>query len=119
MPQNRSLPLVLAAISGASSVAAAAYGAHATKNMSAILKKTFDNGNKIHMIHSTVLLGLALGGAEKVIKRPNLTTALFASGVAIFSGSCYLAALTGNRSNGRLAPIGGTTLIFAWLSLML
>ena len=119
MTQNKSIPLVLAAISGASSVAAAAYGAHGMKNKSDILKKTFDNGNKIHMIHSTVLLGLALGGAKKVLKRPNLTTALFASGIAIFSGSCYLAALTGNRNNGRLAPIGGTALIFAWLSLMI
>lgn len=119
MSAHRSVPLILSAVSGASSVAMAAYGAHATKNMDPLMKRTFDNGNKLHMIHSTVLLGLALGAGDKYLKRPKLTLSLFTAGILIFSGSCYVAALTRNRSNGRLAPIGGTALIFAWLSLAL
>jgi uncharacterized membrane protein YgdD (TMEM256/DUF423 family) len=120
-PKVGSVSMILAAVSGASSVAMAAYGAHGTKGMSEAFRKSYNNGNKLHMIHSTVLLGLALGvaGDSKVLKRPKLTTALFASGILLFSGSCYLAALTGNRKNGRFAPIGGTALILGWLSLVL
>lgn len=42
---------------------------------------------------------------------------LAAAGILLFSGSCYAAALTGNRSNGKLAPFGGFSFIFAWLAL--
>ena len=44
---------------------------------------------------------------------------LFAGGVALFSGSCYAAALSGDRANGRLAPYGGGMLIAGWLALAL
>ena len=100
----------LGALSGASSVAMAAYGAHAMKGADPTLLKVFDNGNKLHMAHSCALL------ACSQVRLPMLTASLFASGVAIFSGSCYAAALTGDRTNGKLAPLGGTALIVAWLT---
>ena len=102
----------VAGLSGASSIGAAAYGAHAFKG-DAVLQKTYDNGNKLHMVHS-VMLALC-----PLLKRPHLSGSLFLGGTLIFSGSCYAAALSKDRENGRLAPIGGTTLILAWLSLVL
>ena len=42
---------------------------------------------------------------------------LFFSGTCIFSGSCYAAVLSRDRSNGRFAPVGGGLLILGWLSL--
>ena len=42
-----------------------------------------------------------------------------ALGTLGFSGSCYAAALSGDRANGRFAPYGGGTLIVAWLTLLL
>ena len=102
----------VAGLSGASSVGAAAYGAHGLKG-DATFTKTFENGSRLHMIHSVMLAMCPM------FKRPHLTGSLFLGGTAILSGSCYYAALTQNRENGRLAPIGGTTLMLAWLSLLL
>ena len=77
-------------------------------------KKAFENGNRMHLVHSVML------AVAPILKprAPRVSGALFAAGIAIFSGSCYAAALTGVRENGRLAPVGGSTLILAWLSLV-
>ena len=111
------LYLRAASFYGATSVAAAAYGAHATKEMDPVLKTTFANGNKLHMVHSVALYAGAASSAAKTVRFPRATLALFSLGIAVFSGSCYAAALSGDRAMGRLAPLGGTTLIAAWMSL--
>ena len=43
--------------------------------------------------------------------------ALLLAGIAIFSGSLYLLAVTGNRMLGAITPIGGVSFIAAWLLL--
>lgn len=55
--------------------------------------------------------------AIPLTKRPWLTGTLMTTGVILFTGTCYYAALTGDQRFNRLAPIGGTTLILAWLSM--
>ena len=59
------------------------------------------------MVHS-VMLAMC-----PTFKRPHLSGALFLGGTVVFSGSCYYAALSNDRANGKLAPIGGTTLMLA------
>lgn len=103
----------LAGLSGASAVGAAAYGAHGLNDLDPALKKAFDNGNRMHLVHSVMIAGSAK------LPRPMLSGGLFLAGTVIFSGSCYAAALSGDRANGRFAPIGGSTLILGWLSLCL
>jgi uncharacterized membrane protein YgdD (TMEM256/DUF423 family) len=110
--QMRFIWFRVAGLSGASSVGAAAYGAHAFKGDST-LQKSFENGQRLHMLHSVMLAMCPM------LPRPHLSGCLFLGGIAVFSGSCYAAALTGDRANGRFAPIGGSTLIAAWLSLVL
>ena len=104
----------LAGLSGASAVAAAAYGAHGLSDADPVRKKAFENGNRMHLVHSVML------AVAPILKprAPRVSGTLFAAGIAIFSGSCYAAELTGVRENGRLAPVGGSTLILAWLSLV-
>eukprot|EP00322_Chrysochromulina_rotalis_P004893 CAMPEP_0115828690 /NCGR_PEP_ID=MMETSP0287-20121206/704_1 /TAXON_ID=412157 /ORGANISM="Chrysochromulina rotalis, Strain UIO044" /LENGTH=111 /DNA_ID=CAMNT_0003281915 /DNA_START=20 /DNA_END=355 /DNA_ORIENTATION=- len=102
----------LAGLSGASSIGLAAYGAHGLK-VDAQLQKTFENGNRLHMIHSVMLAMCPL------LKRPHLSGSLFALGIGVFSGSCYTAVFTQDRTMGRFAPVGGTALIFGWLTLVL
>ena len=101
-----------AAVSGASSIATAAYGAHGLK-VDATLTKAYDNAVKYHQLGSVML------AVASKMPRPGLTGSLFALGTLGFSGSCYAAALSGDRANGRFAPYGGGTLILAWLSLLL
>ena len=103
----------LAGLSGASSVGMAAYGAHGITYDDPQFKVTFENGVRLHMVHSTML------ALCPFLPRPALSGALFLGGISIFSGSCYAAVLTKDRTNGRFAPVGGTLLIFGWASLML
>lgn len=104
----------LAGLSGASAVGAAAYGAHGLSDADPLSKKAFENGNRMHLVHSVMV------AVAPILKprAPLVSGTLFAAGIAIFSGSCYAAALTGARENGRFAPVGGSTLILAWLSLV-
>mmetsp|Transcript_53124 Transcript_53124/g.154593 ORF Transcript_53124/g.154593 Transcript_53124/m.154593 type:complete len:115 (-) Transcript_53124:103-447(-) len=102
-----------AGLAGASSVVAGAYGAHGLHVEDESLITTYQNGKNFHMLHSVMV---ALG--PLVARWPHATGALFSTGIVIFSGSCYASALTEDRSWGRFAPIGGSTLILAWLSLV-
>eukprot|EP00933_Yihiella_yeosuensis_P011808 TRINITY_DN11953_c0_g1_i1.p1 TRINITY_DN11953_c0_g1~~TRINITY_DN11953_c0_g1_i1.p1 ORF type:complete len:131 (+),score=17.12 TRINITY_DN11953_c0_g1_i1:46-393(+) len=104
----------VAGLSGATSIAAAAYGAHGFKPSDEKFVQAFQNGKNLHMLHSVMIIVGPL-----VARWPHATGVLFSTGTAMFSGSCYASALTEDRSLGRLAPIGGGTLILAWLSLIL
>ena len=103
----------LAGLSGAASVAFGAYGAHGFKPEKESSKQVFETGNKYHLIHSVLLATAPLS------KRPNVFGALCSFGILGFSGSCYAAALTEDRTYGKLAPVGGFSLISAWLVLLL
>jgi uncharacterized membrane protein YgdD (TMEM256/DUF423 family) len=61
-----------------------------------------------------VLMSTAL--ALKGRKR-NITCALFTSGICLFSGSCYVVALLGERKPYSYpAPVGGFALIAGWVA---
>ena len=100
----------IAGVYGASSIGLAAYGAHGLQ-VDNTLQKTFENGNRMHLVHS-VMLAIC-----PHMRRPHATGVLFLGGISIFSGSCYAAVFTRDRGNGRFAPYGGTLLILGWLSL--
>mmetsp|Transcript_15653 Transcript_15653/g.43261 ORF Transcript_15653/g.43261 Transcript_15653/m.43261 type:complete len:124 (-) Transcript_15653:65-436(-) len=103
----------IAGLSGAASVAAAAYGAHGFKPKQETFVQTFQNGKNLHMLHSVMICAGPL-----VARWPHLTGAIFSAGTCVFSGSCYAAAITEEKAWGRFAPIGGGLLIAAWLSLV-
>lgn len=106
--------LKVAGLSGSIAVALAAYGAHRKypKDNIAELKAIFENGNKIHFYHSLALLGVPLS------RSPKVAGTLFVLGTILFSGPCYYHAITGENKFGKFAPVGGTVLILAWLSLV-
>nr|AYH91774.1 transmembrane protein 256-like protein [Pomacea canaliculata] len=82
----------LAGFSGALSVIMAAYGSHGfdKSDINQQLKRTYEIGNKMHMIHSVALL------ASPMTRKPVLVGSLLTAGILLFSGSCYYHALTGN-----------------------
>ena len=87
-----------AALFGASSIASAAYGAHGLK-VDAQLAKTYDNGVKYHQLGSVML------AVASKMPRPGLTGSLFALGTLGFSGSCYAAALSGEKQGEDAAKV--------------
>jgi uncharacterized membrane protein YgdD (TMEM256/DUF423 family) len=111
---NSTTALRIAAVFGFLAVACGAFGAHG-------LKATFEaNGTGeiwktaalYHAVHAVVLLVLA---QRSVV--PRVSVLLFAAGIAIFSGSLYLLAITNVKWLGAITPLGGLALMGGWLSL--
>ena len=92
-------------------VALGAFGAHSLR---ARLQgfDTVDVWNKAalyHFLHAIALLALALhGGSLRVV------SSLFIAGIAIFSGSLYVLALTNTRLLGAITPLGGLCFLVGW-----
>ena len=106
----------LAALTGFLAVALGAFGAHGLK---AVLEKNgtlavWQKAALYHLVHAVVLLVLAQ--RTSVARVP---FALFGSGIAIFSGSLYLLAVTNLKWLGAITPLGGVCLLAGWLALIL
>ncbi len=67
-----------------------------------------------HLCHA-LALGLCAGLTDDS-RSARLARLCFIGGIAIFSGSLYLMALTGVRWLGAVTPVGGLLLIAAWLA---
>jgi len=80
----------------------------------AYFQEVFRRANTYHMYHA-----LLMAAAPAVARKPGLVAGLAAAGTALFSGSCYTLALTEDRSWAKFAPVGGFTLMAAWLALAL
>jgi uncharacterized membrane protein YgdD (TMEM256/DUF423 family) len=108
----------IAAVSGMIAVIAGAFGAHGLRgNVSADQLSAWTTGAQYHLLHSVVLLALALFAmrTEAPIRVP---ASLFLAGIVLFSGSIYLLVLTEQRWLGPVTPLGGLCLIAGWASLL-
>merc|ERR1712002_79673 len=107
--------LRLAGLSGALAVGLGAYGAHAfkTETDDEYLRNVFDTASRYHYIHTLALC------ATPLTRQPMIVGPLMVTGMALFSGSCYYHALTGDSRFRVVTPYGGMILIAAWLSMIL
>lgn len=104
---------MVAALLGATAVAAGAFGAHALRGaVPAERLATWQTGASYHLVHAVVLYVLALSPTP----RP-LSFGLFTAGVLLFSGSLYALVLLDVPALGAVTPLGGVTFILGWLSL--
>ena len=113
------LCLRLAAALGFTAVALGAFGAHGLKNrLSPELLDIFEVGVRYHFYHALALLALALAPATLWDSRLASGAAwAFVAGIAVFSGSLYLLALTDTRWLGAITPIGGVAFLAGWTML--
>jgi len=109
---------VVGGLSGAMSVGTGAYGAHGLKGKEESYVKVFETGSRYQLLHSAVLVATPsiCGSSSRAGK---VAGVCFATGILLFSGSCYAVGLNEDRSLGKLAPVGGFGLIGGWLSLAL
>ena len=113
-PAVRRLTLVAGALLAASGVALGAFGAHALRAaLDAARLGWWQTAVQYQMWHATGLIAIAALPLRN-LKWP--ATAI-AAGTAIFSGTLYLMALTGERWLGAITPIGGILMILGWLLL--
>lgn len=111
--------LVVAGLSGATAVAAGAFGAHVLRDvLGAAQRETFETAARYHLVHALALAAVALLAARAPGARAvDAAGWLFALGTVVFSGSLYALVLSGQRWLGAVTPIGGVLLIGGWLTL--
>ena len=113
--------MVIAALSGALSVALGAFGAHALEaRLSAEFLHTFETGVRYQFYHTLALLAVVVAIVRwPASNLPVIAGWLFIAGIVVFSGSLYLLVMTGTRWLGAITPIGGVAFIAGWLLLAL
>lgn len=114
--KNDSL-LCLASFLLATSILLGAVAAHALKNtLEPTLLNTFQVGVHYQQLQSLGLLILGLFLYFKPSQRPAMKIAiiLHVTGMLLFSGNCYLYALTQFKFFVHLVPVGGIMMIVAW-----
>ena len=100
-------------------VALGAFGAHGLRSrLDAASLEVYKTAVLYHMAHALALLAVAwlvsTGNA-----RANTAGALFALGIALFSGSLYLLSVTGAKWLGAITPLGGLCFLAGWTVLAL
>jgi uncharacterized membrane protein YgdD (TMEM256/DUF423 family) len=110
--------LCIGAISGMLGVMLGAFGAHGLKEkLPANMLANWMTGVEYHFYHTFAILAVGLLALHF---QPRLLTAsgwAFVIGIALFSGSLYVMALTGITKLGAITPIGGLAFIIGWVLL--
>lgn len=112
--------LMFAALSGLTSVALGAFGAHGLRGkLDQNLMHAFETGVLYQMTHTLALLLVAVmmmqWGSKTAL---NVSAGAFALGIVLFSGSLYGLALTGMKWLGPVTPMGGVAFLVGWLALV-
>jgi uncharacterized membrane protein YgdD (TMEM256/DUF423 family) len=116
--------IVVAALSGALSIAVGAFAAHGFDvSTPAGLKarEWLQTGSHYEMIHALAILAVVVlsRGARLNDRLALVAQCLFLAGSVLFPGALYALAFGGPRWFGAVAPIGGTALILGWACLAL
>ncbi|MBK9411503.1 MAG: DUF423 domain-containing protein [Gemmatimonadetes bacterium] len=110
--------LIIAALSGAVSVGAGAFGAHALRaRLEPRLLEVFQTGAQYQMYHALAMVGVAWVASRWPGALSTASGWLFVAGTVLFSGSLYAMALTGVRALGAITPLGGVCFIAGWVTL--
>ncbi len=114
--KDTKLWIIIAGISGFTAVALGAFGAHGLKDiLSPNMLEIYKTGILYQLIHSVVLLALALSGNKKFFT----SQMFFLSGIILFSFSLYLYAITGSIAFAYITPFGGLSFLIGWLLLII
>ncbi len=107
----------VAAVLGGLAVAAGAFAAHGLKaRLTPDQLAWWKTGAEYHLIHALALLITALHAHGRVFK---VAAVAFSIGIALFSGSLYVMALTDVRALGAVTPFGGVAFLVGWGALAL
>jgi uncharacterized membrane protein YgdD (TMEM256/DUF423 family) len=107
----------IAAVLGALAVTMGAFGAHGLKaRIDAEALEWWDTG--VRYLFSNLPALLLCGILATPQRQPRLAAWLLLIGIAIFTGTLCVMAVTGMRWLGAITPIGGLALIAGWLLLL-
>lgn len=105
---------VLGALNAMMSVAMGAFGAHGLRSkLPERMLQNWETAARYQMYHALGLLGVAWLASQKGALADPAGWSLLA-GIALFSGSLYVMALTGVTKLGAITPIGGVGFLVGW-----
>ena len=104
----------ISAALGFLAVALGAFGAHGLEKLLTANDRidTWETAVLYHFVHTLIMVLVA--SRDPLPRGPWIS---FLVGIAIFSGSLYLLAITNLRWLGAITPLGGLALIAGWLAL--
>ena len=116
MTTGAKLFLTAGGLAALAAVVLGAFGAHALKSrLSAEMLSVWHTGVEYHVYHALGLLAAGLVATQlpesALLKWSGW---LMLAGIALFSGSLYALALSGERWLGAITPIGGLGFLAAW-----
>lgn len=109
---------VIASVFGFLGIAGGAFGAHELRpSLDPEMLSVFETGIRYQMYHAFALAvaGWATGKYEE--RHFQMAGWLFVAGVALFSGSLYILAISGIRWWGAVTPVGGVAFLAGWFYL--
>lgn len=113
--ENKKNWIITAGVMGFLGVAIGAFGAHSLKDvLTEQTLKTFQTGVLYHLVHSSVLLALALSN----YKFKN-SLIFITAGIILFSFSLYIYSITGIKFLAIVTPFGGVSFLLGWLFVIL
>jgi len=105
----------LGALLAGVAVAAGAFGAHGLRDrLAPDMLAVFETAARYQMYHALALLAVAWATARWPESSAGLAGWLFVAGIAVFSGSLYVLALSGVRWLGAITPLGGLCFLVGW-----
>lgn len=112
--------IVVAALSGAVSVAMGAFAAHGFDVGTEAGRRARDllqTGSHYEIFHALAMLGVCALAASKMLSDRLAVAALwlFLAGSILFPGALYSLALGGPRWFGAVAPVGGLAFMAGWV----
>src|SRR2546427_795166 len=112
--------LLAGGIGGLIAVGFGAFGAHGLRGrLTPEMLAVFETGVRYHMYHALALLLVASLLPRMPGKLMVAAGWLFVAGIALFSGSLYLLAVTGVTVLGAITPIGGVAFLAGWAALII
>lgn len=112
--------VILGAVSGAISVGAGAFGAHALRErLEPRMLEVFETAARYQMYHALALFAVAWAASRFPGALTTSSGWFFVAGTLLFSGSLYAMTFTGIRALGAITPIGGVCFIAGWICLAL
>lgn len=119
MNSTQSMFLRISGVVGALGVVTGAFGAHGLESrLDPDMLTIWETAVRYHFYHAIPLIALCLASAQTWEKRAaTIAASMFLVGIAVFSGSLYVLALTEMRWLGAITPIGGAAFITGWIAL--
>jgi uncharacterized membrane protein YgdD (TMEM256/DUF423 family) len=112
--------LLIGAVAAFLGVGLGAFGAHGLRGrLSPEMLSVFETGVRYHMYHALALVLTALVMGRMSGWLVSAAGWCFTAGIALFSGSLYLLALTGIATLGAITPLGGLAFLAGWACLAL